>query len=89
MAYAITHRRLALVQFEPWWGLRGWAPGDYRVAMALSMDDFIAELRRMVPHWKKDFARVKTRSGNPLAGQIEAWLDEAERIIAAHDGRDA
>ena len=53
--------------------------------MTLSMDDFIAVLRQMIAHWKKDAARLD--GSNPLARQIEAWLVEAERIIAAHDGR--
>ena len=57
--------------------------------MTLSIDDFIAELRQMVAHWEKDFARLDPRSGNQLAGQIGAWLAEAERIIAAYDGRNA
>ena len=57
--------------------------------MTLSIDDFIAELRQMVAHWEKDFARLDPRSGHQLAGQIGAWLAEAERIIAAYDGRNA
>ena len=59
----------------------------YRTAMTLSMDDFIAELRQMVAHWKKEAARLDR--GNPLADEVAAWLAEAERIIAAHESHSA
>jgi len=51
------------------------------------MDDFVAELRQMVAHWNKEFALLD--GDNPLAGQIAAWLVEAEKIIAAHYNREA
>ena len=62
---------------------------EYCAIMTLSMDDFIAELRQMVAHWRKDFARLDKRSGNPLIGQIETWIVEAEQIIATHESRNA
>ena len=56
--------------------------------MTISMDDFIAELRQMVKHWNKEFSQLDNGRGGRLAGQIGAWLAEAERIIAIHDGKD-
>jgi hypothetical protein len=55
--------------------------------MTLSMNDFVAELRQMVAHWNKELTLLD--GGNPLVGQIAAWLVEAERIIDAHDEREA
>ena len=53
--------------------------------MTQTMDEFVIELRHLTTRWRDDIVKLEDAGGSELIDQIKAWIEEAERIIEAHE----
>jgi hypothetical protein len=53
--------------------------------VAQTINDFVAELRQLAARWRDDIIKLESAGESELVDQIKAWIDEAERIIEAHE----
>jgi hypothetical protein len=53
--------------------------------MAQTMSDFVSEMRQLAARWRDDIVKLESAGESELVDQIKAWIEEAERIIEAHE----